>query len=471
MDGMDGILNTSSFNAPFLQYERYGVLGAGRSGKAAAAALLDLGKQVTIHDDFATDDEPAIAELVHRGALLRLGEQAVELGDAQAIVVSPGVAPDHPLLTRAATEGIPARAELELGWLLADGAPIVAITGTNGKTTVTMLIQRIFEDAGIRSVAAGNIGLPLCEAVRADADAAKTVYVVEVSSFQLETVDQFTPQVAVILNVTPDHLDRHPTLEAYARAKARLTDRQSPDQVLVVNQDDPFCQAIAARTRARTMRFSLERPVDDGVRLDGDRIVLEQPNDAPQPILTAGELQMIGQHNIANSMAAACAALAMGVAPQAIASTLRNFRAAPHRMERIAERDGVSYINDSKATNLGAMRRAIESFEGGIHLIAGGRDKNSPFATVAELIADRVRRVYLIGEAAEPMERAWGDRLPCDRCETLERALAVASDRTQAGEIVLLSPGCASFDQFRSYGHRGEVFTQWVRDRLGGDPS
>ena len=457
--------------ASFLKVDRYGVLGAARSGQAAAALLLELGKTVTLFDDFAKEDDPACQALAQNGVRLRFGAPGGDLEDVQALVCSPGIPLDHALLEAAARRGLPVLAEVELGWLCAPLSRIAAITGTNGKTTVTMLVEKIVADAGLPSRAAGNIGLPLCEAIRQEpARLDQTVFALEVSSFQLDQTERFAPEVAVILNITPDHLDRHPTMEEYARAKERVTVNQTPEQTLVVNQDDPFCLAIAARARARVKRFSLERRVEDGAWLDGDLIVLEQPGRKPHRLMSMSDLKMVGLHNVANAMAAACVAEALGLGRGRLAQSLAAFRAAPHRMEVVGELNGVTYIDDSKATNLDAMRRAIQSFPGGIHLIAGGRDKNSPFATITEELAGRAVAIYLIGEAAAPMAAAWSGRIECVQCGTLERALEQAAERAKGCEVIMLSPGCASFDQFRSYAHRGEVFAQWVRRRLAAAP-
>jgi UDP-N-acetylmuramoylalanine--D-glutamate ligase len=254
-------------------------------------------------------------------------------------------------------------------------------------------------------------------------------------------------------------------MEAYARVKGRLSDGQGPDDVLVVNQDDSFCLAIAARSRARTRRFSLTRPVEDGAWLDGDLIQTIEPGKKPRQLMAMDELRMLGLHNVANAMAAACACQVLGVERKRLAETLREFRAAPHRLEPVAEIDGVLYVDDSKATNLDAMLQAIDSFSGKLLVIAGGRDKNSPFEMATSRLARRARMLLLIGEAAGPMEAAWGKTIDCRQCGTMERALETAGAEAQSGEVILLSPGCASFDQFRSYAHRGEVFAAWARAR------
>jgi UDP-N-acetylmuramoylalanine--D-glutamate ligase len=455
----------------FLNHSRYGVLGAGKSGQGAARLLHGLQgapRHVTLFDDKMNPADPALQALAAEGIAIRTGEVVRELADLQALVVSPGIPAAHPLLTAARAAALPILGELELAWLLAGDAKFCAITGTNGKTTTTEIIYRMLTDAARPALAAGNIGYALADAVREHAPELDTLtFSLEVSSFQLEATEQFAPAVALILNITPDHLDRYEhSMELYAAAKERITLHQRPDQVLVINQDDPACMAVAARTAARVRRFSLERPVDDGAWLDGDLIYLVEPGRKPKRLLAMDELQMVGIHNVANAMAAAVAADSLGLSRDQIAATLKAFKAAPHRMEPVGEKHGVLFINDSKATNLDAMARAIESFPQGIHLIAGGRDKASPFAQFTARMLGRVRTIYLIGEAASDMHAAWSGDLECLHAGTLENALTLATARATEGEVIMLSPACASFDQFNSYAHRGETFTAWVQTYL-----
>ncbi|MEN6626251.1 MAG: UDP-N-acetylmuramoyl-L-alanine--D-glutamate ligase [Candidatus Sumerlaeia bacterium] len=452
---------------PFLQFQKYAVIGAGLSGQSAARLLVGFGKTVELYDDSADPAAPAFEPLRNLGIALKFGGDQTLSPDTQAVVTSPGIAEEHRLHTAARAAGIPVRGELELGFVCAPGARVAAITGTNGKTTVTMLMQKLLADGGLDAVAAGNIGMPMAQVALERGPAsdalAKTAFAVEVSSFQLETIEFFAPEVAIILNVTPDHLDRHGSMDHYAALKGRVTENQTPGQVLVINQDDPYCLAIGARSRARVRRFSLERPVDDGAWLDGDLIMLKSPSAKPHVLMPMSDLKLIGLHNVANAMAAACAAEAMGIGRKRIAQTLSEFAAAPHRLELVATIGGVAYVNDSKGTNLGAVERALECFDGPIHLIAGGRDKASPFETLVARMQGRVKAAYLIGEAAAPMQRAWSGAIECVQCGTMENALEEASRRAAEGETILLSPGCASFDQFKSYAQRGEVFRDWVR--------
>ncbi len=455
----------------FLQYKNYAVIGAGLSGQSAAKLLVSFGKTVALYDDNADPAAEAFAPLRALGMELRFGKNQPLAEGTEAVVTSPGFAEKHPLHEAARARNLPIRGELELGFLCSPGARFAAITGTNGKTTVTMLMQKILADGGLDAVAAGNIGMPVAQVAiergPGSQALAKTAFACEVSSFQLETIERFNPEVAIILNVTPDHLDRHGSMDGYAALKGRVTENQGPRQTLVVNQDDPYCLAIAAKSQARVRRFSLERPVDDGAWLDGDLIMLKSADSKPHVLMPMSDLKLIGLHNVANAMAAACAADAMRIPRKKIAQTLAEFGAAPHRLELVAVIRGVSYINDSKGTNLGAVERALECFNAPLHLIAGGRDKASPFETMIGKLRGRVKAAYLIGEAAAPMERAWAGTVECIPCGTLERALAEATARAADGDVILLSPGCASFDQFKSYAHRGEVFRAWVRAQEG----
>lgn len=457
--------NNQVSSHPFLEHDCYGILGAGQSGRAAARLLLSLEKRVIVYDDHALAlESDAFAALVQQGVQFVCGTNEELSPQLEALVVSPGVPASHPKMLQANERGLPVRGELELGALFVGEGTLVGITGTNGKTTVTTMVHQICEAAGGISLAVGNIGYPLCDAVL-DVAEKKATYVTEVSSFQLETVETFRPRVGLILNLTPDHLDRHQDMEGYAAMKGRLTARQTEDDVLVINQDDPYCLGIAQESRARQMRFSLERPVEEGTWLDGNLLMMKREGAKPQRLLEMDELELVGLHNVANALAAAAVGLALGIGRKTIAKTLRAFKAAPHRMEPVTELNGVAYINDSKATNLGAMLRAVECYSGGIHLIAGGRDKDSPFASIKGDLMNRLRGAYLIGESAEVIARAWEPEIPCHRSGTLAQALEEATAAAAEEDCILLSPGCASFDQFTSYAARGDAFREWVLAR------
>ncbi len=448
--------------------DRFVVLGAGRSGLAAARLLASLGKFVTVCDDGNRSDDEAVQALAEGGADFiwanRTGAE-VALGCAEALVVSPGVPAGHSLIASAEARGLPIVGELELAWRFSGDARIVAVTGTNGKTTVTMLIRHLLEAAGLPAVETGNIGHPFSDAVReAAADPKPPILVVEVSSFQLEWVARFAPDVAVLLNITPDHLDRHGSMKEYAEAKRRIAQFQRADQTLVVNQDDAACLAATQDARARLVFFSLDRPVDLGAWVDDDRLAIAAEGSKPHGLIELDELPLFGMHNAANALAAACAASALGVGRKTIARALKTFQAAPHRLESVATVGGVEFVNDSKATNLDALVKAVESFNAPVHLIAGGRDKDSPFASVRSRLEGRVACAYLIGEASDRIAQAWDGAVKIAPCETMDKALEAARVAACAGEVVLLAPGCASFDQFANYAERGEAFARWVRE-------
>lgn len=470
---------------------RVGVIGAGVSGRAAARLLLERGRSVVLLDDRDRSDDPEVRELIARGAEGRWGRpdsspanpSSGPLEGIDAVVVSPGFPEDHPTLLAARAASLPSVGEFELGWAClarnsADGTSahrprgkVVAVTGTNGKTTTTMLVRHIVASAGMHAVECGNIGFGMCDAaLRSAGDPEGTIYSSEVSSFQLEDCRRFAPDVAMLLNITPDHLDRHGTMENYARAKAAVTARQSPDQWFVANLDDPACVKIARETKARTLYFSTERAPDAGAWLDCEELVLRPPDGKPRAITRLEKIQLVGMHNVSNCLAAACAAWAAGVPWKAIGPALESFGPAPHRLETVAVSRGVRYVNDSKATNIDATVKAVESFSDPIRLIAGGRDKDSPFESILPQLEGRVARAYLIGEAAPKIERAWAGRIEMVRSETMERAISDATDDASEGDVVLLAPGCASFDQFKDYKHRGEVFTELARAVERGAP-
>ena len=451
-----------------LKNKRVLVVGLGKSGLSAALFLRDRGARVTVSD---TRSAHALAKGIP--ALLEAGI-AVESGGhglltfrrQDLIVVSPGVPLETPEVAQAARLGTPVIGELELASRFLAGK-VVAITGSNGKTTTTTLVGRIFEDAGLPTLVGGNIGLPVVELVEREAKLtgrADDVWsVLEVSSFQLETTVEFQPKIAVVLNITADHLDRHKTFERYAAAKARITARQGPGDFLVLNAEDKVTQMVAAHTQAQIFWFSPARRTKQGAFVHGESVFfLAAENGTPEPILPVAEIPLRGAHNVENVLAAVCAARLAGVAAESIRRTVREFHAVEHRLEPVRTVRGVTYFNDSKATNVDATAKAIASFSGGIHLILGGKDKDSDYTQLAPLLRQRVQVVYTIGSAAEKIERELAGVVKIESAETLTKALTLAADKAKEGEIVLLAPACASFDQFENYEHRGRVFRKSV---------
>jgi UDP-N-acetylmuramoylalanine--D-glutamate ligase len=435
--------------------KRVTVVGLARSGVAAAKALRDLGAIVTATDrKSAKDLKPQIAALGNRIAVVTGGHPSSLFTGADLIVLSPGV-PKMPAIAEAQRHGVKVISELELGWLLSD-SPFVGITGTNGKSTVTTLTGLMLRKAGKKVLVAGNIGNALTD------DPAqlrgRDWIVAELSSFQLEDIETFRPKGATILNVTQDHLDRYHTIEEYAEAKARVFMNQTEDDVLVLNFDDPIVRAMASRTRARVIPFSRVEKIDGGVYLDGDAIFCRG-----ERICRVGDMKITGVHNIENAMAASALALAAGASRDAVEAALREFPGLEHRLEFVRERNGVTYINDSKGTNVGAVVKSVEGYTRPVILIAGGLDKGSDFSPLYALFREKVKLLILIGKAADKMAKALGTAAETVRAKTLQDAVRLAEGRAVAGDVVLLSPACASFDMFKDFEDRGRQFKEAVR--------
>ena len=376
------------------------------------------------------------------------------------IVVSPGVPLETPEVAQAAGLGTPVIGELELAAGFLKGE-IVAITGSNGKTTTTTLLGKIFADGGLHTLVGGNIGLPVIDLVEESTE--ETWSVLEVSSFQLETVEEFRPKIAMVLNITPDHLDRHKTFERYAAAKAKITTRQETGDFLVLNAEDKAAQMVAAKTRAGVYWFSGARRIKQGTFVHGESIFwLAREGGTAEPVLPVAEIPLRGSHNVENVLAAVCTAKLAGIASESIRASVRAFRAVEHRLELVRTVRGVEYFNDSKATNVDATMKAVASFAGGVHLILGGKDKDSDYTLLAPLLRERVAAVYTIGSAAEKIERQLAAVVKIESAGTLAEAVARAAAVAKSGGVVLLAPACSSFDQFENYEHRGRVFRECV---------
>jgi UDP-N-acetylmuramoylalanine--D-glutamate ligase len=460
------------------RFERVLVYGLGLSGRAAARFLLSRGVSV-----LAVDAKPAesfdVSDLQQvplsgtgaGGARPRFellaGAEPRELpppaGGLDAVIVSPGVPMDQPLLEDARRRGVPVLAEVELAAPFLNG-PIVAITGSNGKSTTTALTGALLRAAGLEAVVCGNIGTPLTGLVDG---APGRVFVLELSSFQIEGVETLKPRAAALLNLSEDHLDRYGSMDAYAAAKKRLFRTQDEEGIAVLNADDPLASDV--ETAARKRWFSRLRPVADGCYLNDGWVVEAEPGEPDLRLFRPEDVPLAGVHNLENAMAAALLARAIGAEPEELRRGLSGFRGLPHRMERVGEKDGVVWYDDSKGTNPGATAKSVEGFaDGTVHLILGGRNKGADVASLVPLLRRKVRRAYLIGEAAGEFEEALAGQVPFERSETLDRAVASAAREARAGESVVLSPACASFDQFKNFVHRGEVFQSLVHDVLGG---
>ena len=430
-------------------------MGFGRSGSAVARHLRDRGARLLAVDD--APDDSARRRAADLGLELAVAPDEATLAGlvarADVVVPSPGVPLRHPVFALAREAGVPVRSEVELAsrWTR---RPIVAVTGTNGKTTVTALVAHMLEASGVRSVAAGNIGLPLSDAVRRDVQ----VVVAEVSSFQLWWTDTFHPAVAVWLNLAEDHLDWHPDLASYAQAKSRIWANQGRGDVAIVNADDALVMERAATAPSRLETFGLVTAADWRV-VDG---VLHGPKG---DVLPVAELRRRLPHDVANALAASAAAFAAGATLDGVVAGLRTFEGLPHRVTLVAERDGVRWYDDSKATNPHAALAALSGFES-VVLIAGGRNKGLDLGVLARG-AERIRAVVALGEAAPEVEDAFTGVRPVVRVPDMDEAVRAAADAAGPGDVVLLSPGCASFDHYGSYAERGADFARAVARVVG----
>lgn len=439
------------------------IVGMGRSGLGAARALAPVAARVV-----AADEKPlgelngSVKALSQEGVELRLGDRGLDLVENVDLVVrSPGVPWEVPLLVAAREAGLEVIGELELAYRLLVTERIVAVTGSNGKSTTTALLGEIFRAAGEEVVVGGNIGVALTSVVRELTP--RTVVVTEVSSFQMEDAVAFRPRVAVLLNLAPDHLDRHGSPEAYYDLKWRLFANQGPGDVAVLNADDAAVAARGVPPAEEVLYFSLRRVPEEGVGLEAEEVVYRLRGSGER-LLNAREIRLPGPHNLANAMAAAAAALATSIPPAAIAEALRTFAGLPHRLEFVAEIDGVRYVNDSKATNVASARTALASFDNPIVLIAGGKSKGEDFAPFAEAARGRVRTAILYGAAQEDLARAFEGRVPYERAETVEEAVRKAAAASGRGDVVLLSPACTSWDQYADFEARGDDFKRCVQE-------
>jgi len=441
------------------------VVGLGKSGLAAALFLRRRGAQVTVSDIRSAESlAKEIPALLDEGIMVEAGGHGLLTFRRQdLIVVSPGVPLDTPELVQARNFGRPVIGELELAARFLKGK-ILAITGSNGKTTTTALAGEILRESGLPALVAGNIGVPVVGLI--DESSENTWSVLEVSSFQLESTEKFHPRIAIILNITPDHLDRHGTFENYALAKERIFAAQDAGDFAVLNADNPRTAEAAARSHAPVFWFSAKHSVAQGAWAENGNVVYRSaPGAAMETILPLAKIPLKGEHNVENVLAAVCAARLAGVAPGVVALAIEKFKAVEHRLEYVDTINGVEYYNDSKATNVDATEKAVAAFPGRIHLILGGKDKGAPYTPLAALLRDRVRAIYTIGAAAAIIESQLRGVVPIRSCETLANAVDAAAKAARPGDVVLLAPACSSYDQFENYEQRGRVFKQLVCER------
>ncbi len=429
------------------------VAGLGRSGTAAARLLRRAGIPVYASDAGSGPElEASAAALRKEGAEVETGRHDLaRIARSAALILSPGIPPDAPPAAAAREAGVPVRSEVDLGFEQLQATRCIGLTGTNGKTTTTALTAHLLAGAGWRATAAGNIGTPVCEAALADPP--YDWLAVEVSSFQLHDSLIFAPAVGVLTNLAPDHLDRYPDLQAYYADKSRLFLHATADSVWVTNADDPGVQAMAANVAGRHRRFSVRRPADGWYDRDRRVLILDGTD-----LLPRRDLALLGDHNVANALAAALAAAAAGAGREAIARALGSFQALPHRLEPVGEVDGVLWINDSKATNVASTEVAVAALERPFVLLLGGRHKGEPYTRLAAAMGGRCRAIVAYGEAGDLVERDLRDLVPVHRAGSFADVVALARRLAHPGDAVLLSPACSSYDMFRNYEDRGAQF-------------
>lgn len=426
-----------------------GVFGLGLSGRAAAALLKSRGFSVT-----GLDDQPDIEPCAACDRIITGDRIINSLESLDGLVISPGVDPESEIPAIASGMGLPVIGEIELAFRHTE-IPVIAVTGSNGKTTTAEWLGYTLRRAGVNACVAGNTGYPFSTAVLENRDA--EFFVLEVSSYQLQTIEIFRPFAAAILNITPDHLQRHGDIESYRNAKARIFMNQHDTDVLVLNRDDPGSVPLAGRTMGLEWFFGIGRSVRDGAFIEGNSLFLAS-SSAERFVLDIRNISLPGAHNLANALAVVCLAKKSGLEAGEMIEGLTTFPGVPHRIEWVRKFNGVDFVNDSKSTNPDSLLVALESFENPIILIAGGQAKKADYSELGQLIRDRVKALILIGEAAAELEEVWADSTEVFVEEIMGKAIIRATILANEGDVVLLSPGCASFDQYRNFEERGEHF-------------
>jgi UDP-N-acetylmuramoylalanine--D-glutamate ligase len=442
--------------------KKVGIFGMARSGVACARLLKSLGAQVFISDsksgDLLTSE---VAQLKDLDIDCETGDHTLRaITEKDYLIVSPGVPLDIPILKEAQRRGIPVFSEIEVAFWLTD-AKIVGITGSNGKTTTTTLVGEILKEEKRESQIGGNIGIPFSSLVENVSQ--EGILVLELSSFQLERIEEFRPYVSAVLNISADHLDRYPDLKSYIDAKLRIFENQTDVDFAVLNADDKNCMELALYSSSKKIFFSTKKELELGAFVK-DGTLLYKMNGKGEKIIDTKDVGIKGPHNLSNAAAACAICAVLEVSPLSMRETLMRFKGVEHRLEEVATVSGVKFVNDSKATNVESVWYALQSVSKPIILIAGGRDKGGEFARLRELVKSKVKALILIGEAAEKIDHALGEQVPTFRSPSLEEAVKLSFEKAEAGDTVLLSPACASFDMFKDYQHRGEVFKASVRN-------
>lgn len=433
------------------------IVGLAKSGVSAARLLVSMSASVTVTDSKSETELGEYAKALPDGVIKAFGgHDGINPKDYTLAVTSPGVWWDSALLETLRDAGVPVISEVELACRHLS-APIIAITGANGKTTTTTLTGMAMKNSGAKTFVGGNIGEPLCDAVGSQYE----WIVAEISSFQLEGIATFRPKISLVLNVTPDHMDRHGTMEVYAALKARVFENQRDGDVVILNAEDPVTATLAPHPSTRVLWFGHAPHGRLGAWTENGRVYADMGGGAVE-LFPLSSLNVPGAHNVENAMAASLAALSAGVSAKTIGDTIRSFTGLPHRMEKVAVINGVTYINDSKGTNADASIKSLSPYNGNVVLIAGGSSKGADFTQFAKVVRQRAKGVALIGKTAPAIAEALGDFEPKTFAKDMESAIRTAAGMATAGDTVLLSPACASFDMFRNYEHRGDVFRQAV---------
>jgi UDP-N-acetylmuramoylalanine--D-glutamate ligase len=437
------------------------VVGFARSGLSATNFLLERGARVTVTDTKREEELKDYLSQLNMPPKLSLGaHQIEEFLDADLIVLSPGVPSNLPELQQASERGIPVYSEVELAYRFLEGK-IIGVTGSNGKTTTTTLIGELFQKAGRECVVAGNIGSPLIQFADSSSASTETTFVVELSSFQLENIQEFKCDIALILNVSPDHQDRYERFEDYVQAKEQIFLNQTGEDYAVINADNPFTLKMASRRPARVLLYSRKQDLEEGVFVrNGSIQVIWEGQE--QCLMAVDEIRLRGGHNLENMLAATAAGVLSGLDREVMIETFRSFAGVEHRLEWVRELSGVTFYNDSKATNMDSAAQALQAFAEPLVVIMGGKDKGADFGVLQPLVSDKVRMLVLLGAAADKISHSLGKHVATVHAQDLGQAVELAYENARPGDVVLLAPGCTSFDMFDDFEHRGRVFKERV---------
>jgi len=449
-------------NSTLLHKKKVSVIGAARSGIAVAQLLRSQGADVFVSDSSSAEKlQSSISNLLIEKIEFEVGKHSDLVYHCDLMVISPGVPNNAPVVLEAQKRNIKIVSELEVGsWFCR--SPIVAITGSNGKTTTATLIGRILDHAKKKHVVAGNIGTAFSSIVL---DLAETdVAVLEVSSFQLDHIEAFRPKISILLNITSDHMDRYDhSMEKYADSKARIFKNQQPDDVLIYNGDDEWTNRVVSQAQSRKVAFSIQQKLNEGAFVENEKLITSL-GGVKTEVIDINQIFTKGIHNLYNSMAAALAGQMLGVKADSIQSTMKIFEGVEHRLEFVRELNNVRYYNDSKATNVDSVWYALQAFKEPIVLLLGGRDKGNDYSRLSKLVEKHVKAIVAIGESADKVEQAFRGTSPITKTTSMDDAVATARSLAQAGDVVLLSPACASFDWFKNYEQRGQVFKELVKN-------